>query len=95
VLGGVGYVGAIGLLIAGIAVPAVILGLAPRWLCWVGLVIAVLAELGILALLVPAFGFTLPVGRFVGVAWLIAIGFLLPHDRHQVSRRVESAPPAA
>lgn len=91
VLGGVGYVGGVGLLVAGIAVPTLILGLAPRWVAWVGLVIAVLSELGILALLVPAFGFTLPIGRFAGVAWLIAMGFLLPRDRHQVTNRKDAA----
>ncbi len=91
VLGGVGFVGGVGLLIAGIAVPALVLGLAPRWLAWLGLVIAALAELGILSLLVPAFTFTLPVGRFAGLIWLIAIGFVLPHNRHDVSTTKEEA----
>lgn len=86
VLGGVGYVGGVGLLVAGIAVPSLVLGFMPRWLALLGLVIAALSELGILALLVPAFGFTLPVGRFAGLLWLIAAGFLLPHNRHDIAR---------
>lgn len=89
-LGGVGFVGGVGLLIAGIAVPALVLGLMPRWFAWLGLVIAALAELGILSLLTPAFIFTLPVGRFAGLAWLIAAGFLLPATR--ASQRREGRP---
>lgn len=86
VLGGVGYVGGLGLLIAGIAVPSLVLGFTPRWFALLGLVVAGLSELGILALVVPAFDFTLPIGRFGGLLWLIAVGFLLPHSRHDVAR---------
>ncbi len=81
-LGGVGFVVGIGLLIAGIAVPSLILHLTPRWIAWVGLVLAALAEISFLVLLVPQLAFLLPVGRFLGVAWLLAIGFLLPRNRH-------------
>jgi hypothetical protein len=90
-LGGVGFVGGVGLLVAGIAVPTLLLGFGPRWFAVLGLVIAALSELGILTLLVPAFGFTLPVGRFLGLIWLIAIGFILPHNRHDVSTTKEAA----
>ena len=82
--GGVGYVVGLGLLIAGMAVPGLILGLLPRWLAWVGLVVAALSELSFLSLAVEPLQFLLPVGRFVGMAWLIAAGFLLPLDRREV-----------
>lgn len=36
ITGGVGYVVGMGILIAGIAVPALILGFVPRWLAWTG-----------------------------------------------------------
>jgi hypothetical protein len=81
-LGGVGFVGGVGLLVAGVAVPALILRLVPRWLAWVGLVVAALSELSFLALLWPGFDLLLPIGRFGGLAWLIAVGFLLPQTRH-------------
>jgi hypothetical protein len=84
-LGGVGYVGGVGLLIAGIAVPGLILRLVPRWYAITGLVLAVLCELGIVGMVWSPFTFTLPVGRFIGLAWLIGAGFLLPHDRHRAS----------
>lgn len=82
--GGVGYVVGLGLLIAGIAVPGLILRLFPRWLAWVGLVVAALAELSFLSLAIEPLQFLLPIGRFVGMAWLIAAGFLLPMDRREV-----------
>ncbi|MGH3567597.1 MAG: DUF4386 domain-containing protein [Pseudonocardia sp.] len=79
--GGPASVVAFGLLLAGIAVPALILGLLPRWLAIAGLVLAVLAELSTLALLAPAFGVSLPLARFGGMIWLIAAGALLPATR--------------
>jgi hypothetical protein len=81
VSGGTGYVVGLGLLIAGIAVPAFILHLLPRRLAAAGLVLAVLAELSSLSLLVEPLQYLLPVGRFLGILWLIAAGFLLPSNR--------------
>lgn len=86
-LGGVGFVGGLGLLIAGIAVPALILNLTPRWVAWVGLVLGGLSELSFLALVLPELTFLLPVGRFLGLTWLLVVGFLLPRNRHDVSGR--------
>lgn len=85
-LGGVGFVVGIGLLMAGIAVPALVLSLVPRWLAWAGMVIAVASELSFFALLWPDLDALLPIGRFGGLVWLIAIGFLLPRSRHSVAR---------
>ena len=87
IAGGVGYVVGLGLLIAGIAVPGLILGLLPRWLAWAGLVVAALSELSFLSLVVEPLQFLIPIGRFAGLAWLIAAGFLLPQDRRDVRDR--------
>jgi hypothetical protein len=81
-LGGVGFVGGIGLLIAGIALPALILHLTPRWIAWVGLVLATLAEISFFTLVVPELAILLPIGRYLGLLWLLVIGFLLPRNRH-------------
>lgn len=94
-LGGVGFVVGIGLLIAGIAVPSLILHLTPSWVAWIGLLLAALAEISVLVLLVPQLAFLLPIGRFLGVAWLLVVGFLLPRNRHttaQPSRQQEGTP---
>lgn len=79
--GGIGYVVGSGLLVAGIAVPALILQLLPRKLAWTGLVIAVLSELSFLAMTIEPLQFLLPIGRFGGLLWLIVAGFLLPQSR--------------
>jgi hypothetical protein len=81
VTGGVGYVVGQGLLVAGVAVPALILGLLPRWLAWIGLLVAAAAELSFLSMTVEPLQALLPLGRFGGLGWLIAAGFLLPRTR--------------
>ncbi|HEY3713206.1 MAG TPA: DUF4386 domain-containing protein [Jatrophihabitantaceae bacterium] len=92
--GGPAHVVALGLLLAGIAVPALILGLLPRALAWVGLVIAGVAELSTVVLIWPSLAVLLPIARFPGLIWLIAAGFLLPHRRPGRERadRHEPAP---
>lgn len=79
--GGVGFVVGLGLLVAGVAVPALVLRLAPRWLAWTGMVIAAVCELGFLAMVVQPMQLLLPVGRYAGLLWLICVGFLLPTRR--------------
>ena len=84
--GGVGYVVGLGLLIAGVAVPALILRLVPAWLAWTGLVIAALCELSFLSLVIEPLQFLLPIGRFGGGIWLIVVCFLLPATRAAANR---------
>jgi hypothetical protein len=79
--GGPWHVVTLGLLIAGIAVPALIVGLLPRALAWTGLVIAGLAELTTLVLIWPGLSPLLPVCRFTGLVWLIVAGVMLPLRR--------------
>jgi hypothetical protein len=86
-LGGVGFVGGLGLLVAGIAVPATILRLTPRWLAFFGLAVALGCEVSFFGLLWSGFDLLLPVGRFGGLAWLSVVGFLLPRNRHDLPAR--------
>jgi hypothetical protein len=79
--GGPWHVVTLGLLIAGIAVPGLIVGLLPRSVAWAGLVIAGVAELTTLVLIWPVLSPLLPVARFTGLIWLIAAGALLPLRR--------------
>ena len=79
--GGPWHVVTLGLLIAGIAVPGLIVGLLPRPVAWTGLVIAVLAEFTTLVLIWPALSPLLPVARFAGLVWLIVAGAVLPLRR--------------
>jgi hypothetical protein len=79
--GGVGFVVGLGLLVAGVAVPALVLRLAPRWLAGAGLVIAGVCELTFLTMAIQPVQVLLPIGRYAGLLWLIAVGFLLPTRR--------------
>jgi hypothetical protein len=79
--GGPWHVVALGLLVAGIAVPSLIVGLLPKPVAWTGLVIAVLAELTTLVLIWPGVAVLLPIARFTGLIWLIVAGALLPLRR--------------
>jgi hypothetical protein len=79
--GGIGFVVGLGLLVAGLAVPALVLRLAPRWVAWTGLAVAAVSEVSFLAMAIPGLQVLLPVGRYAGLVWLVGIGFLLPTRR--------------
>jgi len=81
-VGAAGFVVPLGLLAAGIAVPALILRFTARPLAWAGLVIAAVSLLATFTLLTSALDATLPIGRFAGLAWLIAVSVALPGNRH-------------
>src|SRR5277367_2772339 len=86
-VGGVGHVVALGLLVAGMAVPGLVLGLLPRPLAWAGLAIAVLSESTTLVLVWPVLGPILPVARVSALAWLLVAGARLPLRRNVPSAR--------
>ena len=79
--GGPGAVVFLGLLVAGIAVPAWFGRLLPRPMVIVGVVGAVVAEFSTIALLTTSATFLLPIGRFGALVWLIAAAALLPARR--------------
>jgi hypothetical protein len=79
--GGVGFSVPVGLLIAGICIPAAIMKLFPRWLVVFGLALAVIGEVSALSLLIPQALFLIPLTRFPGFVWLITAGFLLPKGK--------------
>jgi hypothetical protein len=84
--GGPAHVIGLGLLLAGIAVPALILGLLPRQLAWAGLVIAAIAESSVLVLVWPELSVLLPIARVPALIWLVVAGAQLPlHRRRQVA----------
>jgi hypothetical protein len=88
--GGPWHVVTLGLLIAGIAVPGLIVGLLPRAVAWTGLIIAGIAELTTLVLIWPGLSPLLPAARFTGLVWLIVAGALLPlrrQNRQEVTAR--------
>ncbi|HEY2712763.1 MAG TPA: hypothetical protein VGI60_09640 [Chthoniobacterales bacterium] len=67
-----------GLLIAGLTVPAAMMKLLPKWLVVFGFVLAAIGEPSALELIIPQALFLIPLTRFPAFVWLIAAGFALP-----------------
>jgi hypothetical protein len=76
--GGIGFAAPLGLLVLGLAVPALIRRLVPRWLAWAALVIGGLAVLSTSALITDLLYPLIPVGRFGGLLVLLAFAVALP-----------------
>jgi hypothetical protein len=77
-LGGPGFSVPLGLLVAGISLTAGLSRLLPKWLAVAGILIAVVGELSWLEILFPKALPLIPLTRFPGFVWLIAVGFWLP-----------------
>src|SRR5262245_54182935 len=77
-VGCVGFPLPMGLLIAGISIPALMMKLLPKWLIIFGLTLGVIGELSFFSLVIPSALFLIPLTRFPGFIWLIFAGFRLP-----------------
>jgi hypothetical protein len=87
--GGPGYIVPFGLLVAGVAVTSGLHRLVPKWLMWTGVALALVAELSALSLPFSRVAYLLPLARFPGFLWLIAVGILLPRARERNERNEE------
>jgi hypothetical protein len=90
-LGGVGFAVPMGLLIAGICIPAAVGKLLANWIIGFGLALSAIGELSALSLLFSQALFLVPLTRFPGFIWLIAAGLSLPKSKSDqtVRRRGE------
>src|SRR5215469_13166644 len=77
-VGGVGFSVPMGLLIAGISIPALVMKLLPKWLILFGITLGVMGELSFFSLVIPSALFLIPLTRFPSFVWLIFAGFKLP-----------------
>ena len=77
-LGGAGFSVPFGLLVAGVTIPAAFMRLIPKWIAGLGIGIAICGELSWLYLMLPDAPPLVPLTRFPGFVWLIAIGLTLP-----------------
>jgi hypothetical protein len=77
-VGGVGFSVPMGLLIAGISIPTLMMKLLPKWLIIFGLTLGVMGELSFFSLVIPSALFLIPLTRFPSFVWLIFAGFKLP-----------------
>jgi hypothetical protein len=78
--GGPGFVVPLGLFVAGVSVTAGLHRFTPRWLMWLGIVIAIACELATLTLVVWNASYFIPVGRFLSVVWMIGVALTLPRE---------------
>jgi hypothetical protein len=92
--GGPGFSIPMGLFMAGVSIPALMMKLLPRWVAVFGLALAVAGELSWFHLISPTALFLIPLTRFPGFLWLIAVGFLLPKVRNPASRQESPDRPA-
>jgi hypothetical protein len=83
-LGGTGFSVPFGLLVAGVSIPGLVLQLVPRWVAILGLVLAVAGELSWLNLVWPSALPLVPLTRFPGFIWMIAVALTLPDTRTRV-----------
>ncbi|WP_328954868.1 DUF4386 domain-containing protein [Kitasatospora purpeofusca] len=90
--GGPGHVVPFAVMLAGVAVPMLLLGFGPKGFAWAGLVLAGIGVLGTLALLNTSLGFFLPIARFGGLIWLIAASVILPKQRPRRTAGAEVDP---
>lgn len=76
--GGPGFSVPFGILVAGVTIPAAFMRLIPTWLVVLGIAVAICAELSWLYLMIPGALPLVPLARFPGFVWIIAIGITLP-----------------
>ena len=80
-LGGPGFSIPMGLLMAGISVSAGLSKLIPKWVMILGLFLSACGEVSVFNLIFPQLLFLIPLTRFPGFIWIIAVGFALPKSR--------------
>jgi hypothetical protein len=78
--GGVAYAVGFGLLAAGVSVTSYFARLLPRWLVALGMVVALAGELSSLSLITYPANYLIPVTRYVGFIWMLAVAISLTRN---------------
>lgn len=86
-LGGLGYSVPLALLMAGVSVVALFYRMVPKWISILGLVLAACGVLSWLNIEFPQALLFIPLTRFPGFVWLIAVGFAMPTAARRVDVR--------
>lgn len=80
-LGGIDFAVGFGLLAAGVSVTCYFMRLLPRWLVAFGMFVALAGELSSLSLVAYPANFFIPVTRYLGVIWMLAVAIALTRER--------------
>jgi len=83
--GGPGFVVPLGLFYLGVSITAGLYRFIPKWLMWTGIVLGVCSEVASLTLVTWKAAPFIPVGRYLGILWMIAIALMLPNRRSEPS----------
>jgi hypothetical protein len=78
--GGPGFAVPFGIFIAGVSVTAGLYRLIPRWIMVLGIIVAVAGELASFTLVYWNAAFCIPIARFIGIVWMIAVAITLPES---------------
>jgi hypothetical protein len=81
--GGVAYAVGFGLLAAGVSVTGYFTRLLPRWLVVLGMVVALAGELSSLSLVTYPANYLIPVTRYLGFIWMVAVAISLTRNRRK------------
>jgi len=76
--GGPGFAVPLGIFIAGVSVTAGLYSVIPRWIMVLGIVVAAAGELASFTLVYWNAAFCIPITRFIGILWMIAVAITLP-----------------
>jgi hypothetical protein len=82
--GGVLYAMGFGLFAAGVSVTSYFTRLLPRWLTFLGIVLAITGELSWFSLIAYPANFFIPITRFVGFIWMLLAAIALTRGRKTV-----------
>jgi hypothetical protein len=90
--GGVFYAVGFGLLAAGVSVTSYFMGLVPRWLAILGIVLALTGELSWLSLVIFPANYFIPITRYGGFVWMFLAAVALTKDRRVTHATSTAAP---
>jgi hypothetical protein len=81
--GGTVFAVGFGLLTAGVSVTSYFMRLLPRWLVAFGMLLAVTGELSSLSLIAYPANFFIPITRYLGLIWMVAVAVALTKKRSE------------
>ncbi len=82
--GGAVYSVGFGLLAAGVSVTSYFMGLLPRWMVVLGMLVAITGELSSFSLIAYPANFFIPVTRYVGLIWMVSVAVALTKNHRVV-----------
>lgn len=83
--GGPGHVPWFGVLIGAGSLAALRVRTLPGWIAWLGIAVAALSLLSVISMVVLPAAILLPLGRFLGFVWIVAVSLVLARGGRRVS----------